>query len=154
LTKKDKIIIFLATGAYSGYTPFAPGTAGTLVAIPLFPLMVFIGPLWGALLLITATAGAIYVSSEAAAIMGEKDPSAIVADEIVGFAFAVYLLPLTVVNLILAFIFFRIFDILKPFPADWADEKLGGGRGIVLDDIVAGIYACTSVHGILWLFST
>ena len=153
MTKKDKVIIFLATGAYSGYSPFAPGTAGTLVAIPLFPLMAALGPLWGALLLIAGTGAAIYVSSEAARIMGEKDPSAIVVDEIAGFAFAVYLLPLTAANLILAFIFFRIFDILKPFPADWADKNLGGGLGIVADDVAAGIYACLVVHGVLRLFS-
>ena len=149
---KEKLCIFLATGAYVGRSPFAPGTAGTALALPLFPALVAAGPLWGAAALVVGTALAVVISSVASKGLGEKDPSAIVIDEIVGFAFAVYLLPLTWTTLILAFIFFRVFDILKPFPADWADDNMEGGAGIVLDDVAAGIYANLAVHAVIWLF--
>jgi phosphatidylglycerophosphatase A len=80
---------------------------------------------------------------------GDKDPAPIVCDEVIGFAFAAYLLPFTPANIILIFILFRFFDILKPYPAGLIDSRLEGGAGIVLDDVVAGVYANAAAHIIL-----
>ncbi|MEE9614271.1 MAG: phosphatidylglycerophosphatase A [Thermodesulfobacteriota bacterium] len=138
---KNSIIMFLATGAYSGYSPFAPGTVGTLWGIPLAFALSLLPPLWGAAALALAIVGACLLASEAAGIAEKKDPSCIVLDEIVGFGAATFLLPFTAQNVILAFILFRFFDILKPYPAGLIDSRLPGGAGIVLDDVAAGIYA-------------
>jgi phosphatidylglycerophosphatase A len=138
---KRPLIIFLATGAYAGYSPLVPGTVGSLWGLGLYYFISTLRPNEGALVLIAGTALSILVASEARRILGGKDPSPIVCDEIMGFGVAAYLLPFSLFNAILVFILFRFFDILKPFPAGHIDRRLEGGAGIVLDDIVAGIYA-------------
>ncbi len=84
---------------------------------------------------------ACYVSQEAEILFGQKDPSAIVIDEIVGFLWAMLLITPTLVHVVLAFALFRVFDIIKVFPAKLCERRLPGGYGVVTDDIVAGIYA-------------
>ena len=137
---KKACVLFLATGAYSGHSPFAPGTVGSLWGLPLAALLWWLPPAAGAALLAFGLLGAIVIASEGAKILGKKDPGTIVCDEIIGFGFAVYLVPPAGASLILAFILFRFFDILKPPPVSWI-ERIPGGTGIVLDDIAAGIYA-------------
>ncbi len=154
---KRSIIVFLATGAYSGYSPFAPGTVGTLWGVPLWFLLSRVGPVEGALVLALGAAISIalaqrarhFIAQGAVGAGGDKDPAPIICDEVIGFAFAAYLLPFTLANIILVFILFRIFDILKPYPAGLIDSRLEGGAGIVLDDVVAGIYANAVAHIIL-----
>ena len=137
---KKACVLFLATGAYSGYSRFAPGTVGSLWGLPLAAILWQLPAPVAAVVLVLGLLGAIAIASEGSKILGKKDPGAIVCDEIIGFGFAVYLVPPGAANLILAFILFRIFDILKPPPIRWI-ERLPGGTGIVLDDIAAGIYA-------------
>jgi phosphatidylglycerophosphatase A len=142
----------LATGAGAGYVPGAPGTAGTLIAIPLsLALNRLAGDsvVLAALTLIAFTALAIWSADKAEAIFGEKDSQKIVVDEIAGFMLANFAAPAGLAPLITAFILFRFFDIIKPYPARRA-ERLPGGAGIVLDDLVAGLYSLVSVRLALW----
>ena len=137
----EKFIKVVATGFGSGLVPFAPGTAGTVVAIPIY--LIF-SPLSWPLYLLSALALtflAIYVSQEAEKIFRKKDASQIVIDEIAGFLWTMFLVTPSVLYVMLGFVFFRVFDIVKPFPARLFQNRLPGGYGIVLDDVVAGIYA-------------
>lgn len=86
------------------------------------------------------------IAGEAERFFGKKDCQVIVIDEVVGVFFTMFLFPPTLFYLIAGFLLFRVFDISKPFPARWADRNIKGGRGIVLDDIVAGIYANIGLH--------
>jgi phosphatidylglycerophosphatase A len=138
----------LATGAGAGYIPGAPGTAGTLVAIPLSLLLNHLAADSLPLALLTL-AGVIAVgfwsADKAESIFGEKDSSHIVIDEIAGFMLANFAAPQSVSAIVIAFILFRFFDIIKPYPAR-AAERLRGGFGVVLDDLVAGVYSLVIVR--------
>lgn len=137
---QDRFIRIAATGLGSGLFPFAPGTAGTLVGIPVY--MVFSRFPWPIYLLsvIAFSLFAVYVSQEAEKIYNEKDPPRIVIDEIAGFQVTMFLVAPTVWHILLGFIIFRIFDIIKPFPIRLCERSLPGGYGVVGDDIIAGIY--------------
>jgi phosphatidylglycerophosphatase A len=137
----EKFIRAVATGFGSGFAPFAPGTAGTVVAIPIY--LIFSPLSWPLYLLslLALTFLAVYVSQEAEKIFRKKDASQIVIDEIAGFLWTMFLVTPTVLHILAGFIFFRLFDIVKPFPARLLENRLPGGYGIVLDDVAAGIYA-------------
>lgn len=132
----------LASGFFSGHIPFAPGTMGTIVAIPLYLLLVAVlTGWWYAGAVVALTLAAIWISGLAEKIYGRKDPPQVVIDEIAGFLLTMTAVPATAIYIVMGFILFRIFDILKPQPAAWINERVRGGSGIVLDDIVAGLYA-------------
>jgi phosphatidylglycerophosphatase A len=134
-------ILFVATGFGVGYLPVCPGTFGTLAAVPLSLLLNHIAltnPWLAALGLAALAVGAAWLADQSAQLVGSKDPQLIVIDEIAGFALANFL-TVNWVGLILAFGFFRFFDIAKVFPAKKL-EALPGGAGIVMDDLVAGLY--------------
>jgi phosphatidylglycerophosphatase A len=138
-----QIILLAVTGAGVGYLPWLPGTFGTCLAIPLSLALNQLAThaLFSALIaLLGFSAFAIWSSGKAAFTLGLKDPQVIIIDEITGFLIANFLNPSDLSSLIPAFILFRFFDIVKPFPANQF-EKLPGGFGIVLDDMVAGIYS-------------
>lgn len=136
----DKLVMAIATGLYTGYTPKAPGTAGTLVALPIhFLIIMLTGPgyflaLAAILILAIITAGM------AEKIIDRQDPGVVVIDEIIGMLIGLIGAPTSVAYLAAAFFLFRVFDIAKPFPVRWLDRNLHGGTGIVLDDVMAGIY--------------
>ena len=141
------ITAFIATGGFSGYAPVAPGTAGAFVCAVLawfvLPEVTFAGgagPVSVMLLSIVAfIILAVWAAGAAEPVYG-KDASRIVIDEFAGFILAIAFLPKTVLVYIAAFLLFRLLDIVKPFPARRL-ESVPGGLGIVLDDVVAGIYA-------------
>jgi phosphatidylglycerophosphatase A len=146
------LILFLATGAYSGYAPVASGTVGSLVALPLIFLSAQLLSLSSALqvvVLVLAIVGACWIAGAAEQYLGEHDSGKIVVDEIVGFLTATALLELTLPRLLVAFFLFRLFDILKPPPARYFDQQVPGGAGVVLDDVCAGIYANLIVRVLL-----
>jgi phosphatidylglycerophosphatase A len=136
----EKIIKLLATGFGSGLSPFAPGTMGTLVGIPI--CLVCLPLTWPVrfLFVIILSALAIFVSGRAETIYSKKDDQRIVIDEIAGFQVAMLPVAITGLNICAAFVLFRIFDIWKPFPIRNL-QNLPGGWGVVVDDIAAGIYA-------------
>ena len=133
---------FLALGFGSGLAPKAPGTFGTLAAIPVYLLMVANLSLlaYVMLILLMALAG-IYICQKAADAAGVHDHPAIVWDEIVGYLITMLLVPLSWQTLITGFVLFRLFDIVKPWPISFVDKKVHGGFGIMLDDILAGLLA-------------
>jgi len=144
-----KVILFFATGFGVGYLPRLPGTAGTLLAVPLSVGVNAIAAISLPIALLTLAAAiccAIWLSTRAALILEQRDPPVIVIDEIVGFMIANFMAPRNVMLLGVAFLLFRFFDIAKVYPLSRL-EKLPGGTGIVLDDVMAGLY----VFGILRL---
>jgi phosphatidylglycerophosphatase A len=136
----DHVVIFLATGAYSGYSPFAPGTAGTVAAIPIYLLFYQLGNLGYMLLFLVLLPISFVVSSRAEKLFGAKDSGMIVIDEIAGYLVTMFMIPFSLEYIIIGFFLFRFFDITKIYPAS-AAEKMGGGPGVVMDDVIAGVYA-------------
>lgn len=141
----------LALGFGSGLSPVAPGTMGTLVAVPLAWLLQQL-PI-GTAIIATAilVVGGIWLCGESARKLGVHDHSGIVWDEIAAFAMLGLLVPSGYVWLALAFVFFRLFDIAKPWPIRDLDHRLHGGLGIMLDDLAAAVYAAVSVRLIEYL---
>lgn len=135
------MVTFVATGAYAGYSPIAPGTVGTLVGVALFiPFSSFNVYLY-TLTVLCILALACFVSGRAEKILGQRDSPHIVIDEILGYLVAMFQFPPTVREIVIGFLLFRFFDIAKPFPIRLIESKISGGYGVVLDDFVAGIYA-------------
>jgi len=137
----DRLIKFVATGFGSGLVPFAPGTAGTIVGIPIYLAFSRLSWILYFVLVVAFTSLACYVSNQAERMFGEKDTSRIVIDEMVGFQWTMFLVAPTVLHVFIGFILFRLFDILKVFPAGYFHRRLPGGYGVVIDDVVAGMYA-------------
>lgn len=145
---------FLAFGFGSGLAPRAPGTFGTLAAIPLYLLLVQ-GPwLFFATFVLVATLAGIYWCDRAARELGVHDHPGIVWDEIAGFLITMLLAPPGWPWLLAGFALFRLLDIWKPWPIRWADRKVGGGLGIMLDDVLAGIGAGALLLAVDYLLTT
>lgn len=148
----EKLIKILATGLGSGLAPFMPGTLGTFVGIPLYLVFASLPwPLW----LITVLAFcflAWHVADNAERLYGQKDAQCIVIDEIAGLQWTLFLVSPTWPHLTVGFILFRLFDITKPFPARFFQEKLPGGCGIVADDLAAGFYGNIVLQFLIYRF--
>lgn len=135
------IALLLASGMGVGFSPYLPGTLGTLIALPLslaINRLAAVEFILSVAALIGLTLVAIGLADHAARLLATKDPQIVVVDEIAGFAVANFLTDSTM-GLIIAFVLFRFFDIAKIFPARQL-EALPGGAGIVLDDMIAGLY--------------
>ena len=122
-----------------GYAPIAPGTAASAVTAMILWLLAWPPLALTALLLVVLVVGT-WASGVAEAALGTKDPGAIVVDEVAGMTISVLTVPLTPVVLVVGFVLFRIFDVVKPFPAG-VSQRLGGGIGVMIDDVIAGLYA-------------
>ena len=131
---------FLALGFGSGLFRIAPGTAGTVVAIPLAVMLSALPPLIAVVVVLSLFVVGIPLCRATATAMGQSDPGAIVWDEIVGFMLVAVLIPPGWAWLAAAFVVFRFFDIFKPWPIGWLERRTHGGFGIMLDDVVAALY--------------
>ncbi len=140
----------IATGFFAGYAHIAPGTVGSAVALGIYCLLPPLNLLGWALLILPLFLIAVYASSAGEAVWG-NDPSYVVIDEIVGFFVTMCLLPSSVLLGVVGFFVFRVLDIIKPFPAAQS-EALPGGWGIVLDDVVAGIYGNLILRGLIFVW--
>lgn len=139
----------LATGFGSGLSPKAPGTVGTLAAIPLV-LVLSALPLWLSAVVIVLICGlGVYVSDVTSRDLGVDDHGGIVIDEVAGFAITMWALPTDGWLLLAGFLLFRFLDIVKPWPVRVFDQHVLGGLGVMADDIVAGLLACGLLHGVL-----
>ena len=145
-----KIALILATWFGVGLAPVISWTFGTLAAVPLILLLNYFGEWYGVIALVVVTVVAIWASDRTQGLLGKTDPSEVVIDEIAGFLVTMLLLPASLVNVGLGFILFRFFDIVKPWPVRQS-ERLKGGFGIVVDDLLAGVYAHLCLRGILLL---
>ncbi len=142
---------FLALGFGSGLSPKAPGTMGTLAAIPVFLLIAWLPlPAYLAVVAVVCVLG-IWICDRAARDFGVHDHPAIVWDEIAGFLVTMIAVPAGFLWVVLGFLLFRLFDILKPWPIRWLDRRVHGGLGIMLDDIVAGVFSLLILHLLIWL---
>jgi phosphatidylglycerophosphatase A len=131
---------FLAFGFGSGLAPKAPGTAGTLVALLLWPILATMPLTIYLSIVAVAAVGGFYLCGKTASDLGVHDHQGIVWDEIAGFWLAMTAVPVTWTWMVAGFVLFRLFDIWKPWPIGWLDKQVGGGLGIMLDDLVAGLF--------------
>jgi phosphatidylglycerophosphatase A len=144
-----RFILFLSSNAGLGYFPVAPGTVGTLAGVPVFFLLAPLpAPLY-ALTWVGILFLAFWVSGAAGRYYGVVDDGRIVIDELVGYLVTVAFLPFSWTTALLGFACFRFFDISKVFPANWFDRRLKNGYGVVLDDVVAGLYGALALRLIL-----
>ena len=146
-----KAVLFISTGFFIGYIPVAPGTFGSLVGLPLAFILARINlpiAIIGVVLFIFV---AMWFAGKAEQILKQSDPGCIVIDEVAGLLLTIFLLPTSWITLCLGFILFRLFDILKPFPIRRLEKGVRGGTGIVLDDILAGIYANLCLRLVIYL---
>jgi phosphatidylglycerophosphatase A len=141
LALKEAFILLLSSWFGVGRLPLAPGTWGTLGAVPLVLIISYFGPIPAVISLAVIILLAVWTSDISQKVLGKDDPPEVVIDEVAGYFVAVFLLPFSWWSFILGFLLFRIFDILKPFPIRMIHKKVKGGIGICLDDIVAGVYA-------------
>jgi phosphatidylglycerophosphatase A len=137
-----RLAVFLATAGFAGYVPFAPGTVGSLVGLILYAGVHWAhAPLAAELALIAVVlAAGIWAAGVAERHFGLEDPGPVVIDEVGGMLIALVLTGAGWSGAMAGFLLFRFFDILKPYPASRL-ERLGGGLGIMADDVMAGIYA-------------
>ncbi len=136
----NRLFLVLATGFGVGYSPIAPGTLGTLIAFLVYYFLSNIPSPIYEITLIGFFFFSVWISENAELSFGKKDDRRIVIDEIMGFLITMLWVPKTTIVMIIAFFLFRFFDILKPFPIRRLEKKLRGGYGVVLDDVLAGVY--------------
>jgi len=137
---KSRVALLLGTFFYLGYAPIAPGTVGTAGAMLLYYLLTYFSQSVYFLFLLGFIILSVWVSTEASGAFEKDDPGQVVIDEVCGFLVTMFLIPTTVLNIVLGFFLFRFFDVLKPPPVRRL-ENLPSGLGIVADDVAAGIYA-------------
>lgn len=145
---------FLAFGFGSGLIAIAPGTWGTLAAIPLYLLIAGMPWEFYLTLCVLAFILGVYVCQRVSADLGVHDFSGIVWDEVVGYLLTMFMVPLHVVWVVLGFCLFRLFDIWKPQPIRFIDQKIKGGLGIMLDDVAAAIPAWIVLQLIIWSYKS
>ena len=148
LPRPRSVLHWIAFGGGAGLAPRAPGTAGTIVAIPIYaglatqPLAIYL------LTAVLAAAAGIWICGRTARELGVHDHPGIVLDEIAGFLVTMTALPFDWPWIAAGFVVFRILDAAKPWPISLADRKVGGGLGIMLDDVIAGALACAALHAV------
>lgn len=141
---------FIGSGFYTGFIPFASGTFGSIAALLIYYIPGFSNPQVIIPAIIIFTLYGIYIGTKFEKVYGE-DPAQCTIDEVVGMWITLLLIPKTIVISLTGFLIWRLLDIIKPFPARQA-EKLNGGLGIMLDDVIAGVYSLIILHFILIIF--
>ncbi len=143
----------LSLGFGSGLSPHAPGTMGTLVAVPMYLLLGRLDLIIYLMVILGGFILGVYVCNYTSKALGVHDHSGIVWDEIIGYWITMIAVPALTWEWILAgFVLFRLFDIIKPWPVNIADKHLRGGFGIMIDDVLAGLYAFASIQA-FWFYS-
>lgn len=143
-------VLFLAFGFGSGLSKYMPGTLGSLAALPIyFALMQFTNPWLYPLVTVLTLIFGVWLCDQAARKLAVHDFGGIVWDEIAGILITLYGLPLNGQTVLAGFVLFRLFDIVKPWPIRYLDQKINGGFGIMLDDVVAALFAAVVLR--VWL---
>ncbi len=137
-------------GFGTGLSPVAPGTVGTLLGIAVYLALVPFGPVLYVLFVVGLFLAGCWACGQTAAILKVPDHPGIVIDEIVGYLVTMLFVPLTWYWVLAGFFLFRVFDIWKPWPVSLADRKVTGGFGIMLDDLLAALYALLCLHAMVW----
>lgn len=139
-SRRNDIVVFLATGCFTGFLPTMPGTWGTFAAIPLVILSHKGGTIAQAVTAVIFLVFAAWIAGKAEMLFEDRDARPIVIDEMVGFLISLLWLPLSLLTGCLGFVIFRLFDIVKPPPASTVEKRLQGGWAVVMDDVLAGVY--------------
>ncbi|MFH1481761.1 MAG: phosphatidylglycerophosphatase A [Pseudomonadota bacterium] len=153
VTFPEKVALCLSTWFGVGLLPAAPGTFGTLAALPLVLLLKYLGVFVEEIVTILFIPLSVWASELSRKSMNRDDPSEVVIDEVAGLFLTFFLLPVSWLTVCAGFFLFRLFDILKPFPIRWLDQTIRGGIGIVFDDLLAGIYANLSLRLLSYFIS-
>ena len=148
---RERAVLFLATGFFIGTVPFAPGTFGSIIGLPMCFLISRLDILIAVICTILFILFAIWMAAVAEKVLKKKDAGEIVIDEIAGLIVTFIGIPFTLKTVIVGFIIFRAFDILKPFPIRTLEERVAGGGGVVLDDVMAGIYSNIILRLVIYL---
>lgn len=147
-----RLAVFLATAGYSGYFPVAPGTVGSAVGLLAYALVRWAGSqVFEVVAIVGLFAAGVWAGTTAERYFGGIDPGPVVLDEVVGMLVTLLWIPVGLTGAIAGFVLFRIFDVIKPFPARRL-ESLHGGLGVMADDAMAAIYANLTLRLLLWLF--
>lgn len=145
-----RVALFIATAGYVGFFPIAPGTAGSLAGLAVFAAIRLVAsPLTELVVIAMVLAAGIWAAGITERALGIEDPGPVVIDEVLGMLITLMLLPVSLAGMAAGFVLFRIFDVVKPYPAGRM-ERLGGGMGIMLDDAMAALYAYASLRVLLW----
>ncbi|MFZ3047813.1 MAG: phosphatidylglycerophosphatase A [Desulfatirhabdiaceae bacterium] len=150
MSTKNRLILFLATGCYSGYCPIASGTAGSAVGLIPAVFLSTISLSSATIVCILFVMGSVWIADQAEQIIRQKDSGLIVIDEIAGMMVTLLGLPFTFPMVLAGFLLFRVMDILKPFPICYLEMKVPGGAGVVIDDVVAGVF-CNIILRVAWM---
>ena len=137
-------------GFGAGFSPVAPGTAGTLLGVAVYLALVSLDPFHYVMAVAGLFLTGCWACGQTAAALGVPDHPGIVIDEVVGYLVAMLLVPLAWYWVLAGFFLFRLLDIWKPWPVSLADRKVPGGFGIMLDDVLAALYALLCLHGLVW----
>lgn len=147
---RSRLAVAFASFGYVGFAPVAPGTVGSAAAIPFFLLLRLAHSAWLELAvcaaIVAAGAWSARITEQA---LGVEDPGPVVIDEVVGMFISLLFLPATWLVVLAGFVAFRVFDIVKPWPAN-RFEAIPGGWGVMADDVMAGVYANLAVQFLLW----
>jgi phosphatidylglycerophosphatase A len=147
-----RLAVFLATAAYTGYFPIAPGTVGSAVGLAVYALVWWSGsPLVEISVILLLFAAGVWAGTAAERYFGGIDPGPIVLDEVVGMLITLAFIPVGWTGAVAGFVLFRLFDVIKPFPAGRM-EKLHGGLGVMADDAMAAVYANVSLRLLMTVF--
>jgi phosphatidylglycerophosphatase A len=148
---RERAVLFVATGFFIGTVPFAPGTFGSLIGLPVCFLLARLNLLQSVIYILAFILFAIGIASAAEKILKQKDPGQIVIDEIAGLMVTFAGLPFNLKTALAGFIMFRVFDILKPFPIRLLERSVRGGSGVVLDDVLAGVYGNLIIRLVIYI---
>lgn len=146
-----RLAVFVATVGYSGYFPVAPGTVGSAAGLLVYALVGFFkSPLLDVGTIVTLFAAGVWAGTVAERYFGGIDPGPIVIDEVVGMLITLLFVPVGWAGALLGFFLFRVFDVIKPYPAGRL-EQLHGGLGVMADDAMAAVYANVTLRVVIWL---
>jgi phosphatidylglycerophosphatase A len=147
-----RLAVFVATVAYCGYSPIAPGTVGSAAGLVVYLIVWWTGsPVVEVALIAVLFVAGVWAGTTAERYFGGIDPGPIVIDEVVGMLITLAFIPVGISGAVAGFLLFRVFDVVKPFPAGRL-EALHGGLGVMSDDAMAAVYANVSLRIVLWLF--
>lgn len=146
-----RLAVFFATAAYCGYFPIAPGTAGSAAGLVVYLLVWWSrSPVVEAGLIALVFAAGTWTATQAERYFGGTDPGPVVIDEVLGMLVTLAFIPVSWSGALVGFLIFRVYDVIKPYPANRL-ERLHGGFGIMADDAMAGIYANLTLRLVIWL---
>lgn len=139
----------LSFGFGSGLSPYAPGTIGTLAAVPIYLLLSMLPPMIYLLATLSSIFLGIYLCGRTSKVLGVHDHGSIVWDEFAGFFITMLFVPANLTTVVIGFCLFRLFDIIKPWPISVIDSRISGGLGVMLDDVIAGLFALVVMQIVL-----